>query len=330
LSALRKGLYYGSMAAAKRIRPLDLFTREEWEHVSRRSDLLGIGMVVHAWVVIGLAMAAAIWQSWLIILAVPIIGARQLGISVLMHEAAHGGLSRNKHFNHFFGHWLSGAPIGGSLKAYRPYHLQHHKFAQQTEDPDLILSAPFPITQASLRRKIIRDLTGQTYYKQRINQFANALGIGIKNKKGSENRSQSAREAVIPFLITNGLLLLGLTLLGHWWAYFVLWLLPMATWNMMITRLRNIAEHAVVPDHDDPMRHARTTRAGLLERIFIAPYWVNYHCEHHMFMHLPFYRLAETHRLLEKKGITQRMEVQSGYWGVLKSAASKPQPMPAM
>ncbi|MEM7640667.1 MAG: fatty acid desaturase, partial [Pseudomonadota bacterium] len=84
------------MAAAKRIRPLDLFSREEWEHVSRRSDLMGLGMVVHCWLVIGLAMAAAIWQPLLIILAVPIIGARQLGLAVLMHEAAHGGLSQNK------------------------------------------------------------------------------------------------------------------------------------------------------------------------------------------------------------------------------------------
>lgn len=313
------------MAAAKRIRPLDLFTREEWTHVSRRSDFLGLGMVVHCWLVIGLAMAAAVWQPLLIVVAVPIIGARQLGLAVLMHEAAHGGLASNKTLNHVFGHWFSGAPIGGSLKAYRPYHLQHHKYAQQAEDPDLVLSAPFPITQTSLRRKIIRDLTGQTFYKQRLNQFANAFGYKIRQGASTANRMQAAREATIPYLITNGVLLLGLSLLGYWWAFFVLWLLPMATWNMMITRLRNIAEHAIVPDHNDPMRHARTTHAGWLERIFIAPYWVNYHCEHHMFMHLPFYRLAEAHRLLQCKGIDARMEVQDGYWGVIKSAASKPE-----
>ena len=260
------------MAAAKRIRPLDLFTREEWEHVSRRSDLMGLGMVAHAWAVIFLAMALAIWQPILIILAVPVIGARQLGLAVLMHEAAHGGLSRNKSINHFAGHWLSGAPIGGSLRAYRPYHLQHHKYAQQPEDPDLVLSAPFPITRDSLRRKIIRDLTGQTFYKQRLNQFANALGHKIRDGKSAANRMQAAREAAIPFLITNLILLVGLSLLGYWWAFFVLWILPMATWNMMVTRLRTIAEHAVVPDHEDPMRHARTTHASWWERILIAPY----------------------------------------------------------
>lgn len=311
------------MAAAKRIRPLDLFSKQEWEHVSRRSDIKGLGMVVHCWAVIALAMAAAIWQPLLIILAVPIIGARQLGLAVLMHEAAHGGLTRNKTVNDFVGHWLAGAPIGGSLKAYRPYHLQHHKYAQQPEDPDLVLSAPFPITQTSLKRKIIRDLTGQTFVKQRYNQLSNAMGFNIRPGKSAGNRMQAAREAAVPYLVTNIALLVFLSVIGYWWAFFVLWLLPMATWNMMITRLRNIAEHAVVPDHEDPMRHARTTHATLLERIFLAPYWVNYHCEHHMFMHLPFYRLAEAHRLLERKGITERMEVQDSYWRVLKSASSK-------
>jgi fatty acid desaturase len=316
------------MAMAQRIRPLDLFTQSEWSTISKRSNIIGVAIIIHAWGTIALAMAAAIWQPWLIIIAVPVIGARQLGLTILMHDATHGGLHTNQRINYILGHWFSGAPLGGSLKSYRDYHLKHHKYAQQEEDPDLILSAPFPITRTSLRRKIIRDLTGQTFYKQRMNQFANALGVGIRNTKGTENRSQNARDAVVPFLITNAIILIVLTLLGYWWAFFVLWLLPMATWMQMITRLRNIAEHAVVPDHDDPMRHARTTRANLLERIFIAPYWVNYHCEHHMIMHLPCYRLPAAHRLLTQKGVTARMEVQKGYFGVLKSAASIPEGQP--
>ncbi len=317
------------MAAAKRIRPLDIFSKEEWAYVSQRNDWLGLGQVAHAWGIIALAMAAAIWQPILIIFAVPIIGARQLGLVILMHDAAHGGLHSNRAVNEWVGHWLCGAPLGSHVKAYRQYHLTHHKYAQQPEDPDLALSKPFPVTKASLRRKIIRDLTGQTFYKQRLNQFANAAGIGIKKGPGTENRSQSAREAVIPMLITNGLLLTLLIAVGAWWAFFVLWLLPMATWFMMITRLRNIAEHAVVPDNEDPMRHARTTLASWWEGLLIAPYWVNYHCEHHMFMHLPSYRLGRAHKLLAKKGITDRMEVRRGYAEVLAQAASKQELAPA-
>lgn len=312
------------MAAAKRIRPLDLFTREEWTRLSRRNNWLSLGLVVHCWAMIAGAIALAVWQPWLIPLSIMIIGARQLGLAILMHEAAHGGLHTNARLNDWIGHWLCAAPIGSNLAAYRPYHLQHHKFTQQPEDPDLVLSAPFPVTRASLRRKIVRDLTGQTFFKQRSNQFANAFGIGIRKTPGAENRAHSAREAVIPMLITNAVLLAALTLLGVWWAYVVLWLVPMATWFPLVTRLRNIAEHAVVPDHDDPMRHARTTRTNLLESLLIAPYWVNYHCEHHMFMHLPCYRLGAAHRLLQQKGVTPRMEVKQGYWAVLAEASARP------
>ncbi len=312
------------MAASKRVKPGDFFTPAEWRHLSRRSDLLGVGAVVHAWGVIGVAMALAVWQPWLILVAIPVIGTRQLGLAILMHEAAHGGLSRRGWLNDGLGRWIVGAPVGADLKSYRPYHLQHHKYAQQAEDPDLNLSAPFPITPRSLRRKILRDLTGQTFYKQRRNQIANALGFGIRPGQGTQNRMTAARDAVVPFLAANLVLLAGLSLAGVWWAYFVLWLLPMASWNQLVTRLRNIAEHAVLTDQDDPLKQARTTRASWLERVFIAPYNVNYHCEHHMFMHLPFYRLAEAHRLLEGRGATARMEIGDGYISVLKAAASRP------
>ena len=99
--------------------------------------------------------------------------------------------------------------------------------------------------------------------------------------------------------------------------------MPMATWLPLITRLRNIAEQAIVPSNEDPMRHARTTYANWIERAFIAPYWVNYHCEHHMFMHLPCYRLPAAHKMLKKKGITDRMEIQPNYRTIISAAASK-------
>ncbi len=310
------------MPAAARIRPLDLFSREEWDRLSARNAWMGPLLVVHAWAIIAGAIALSAWSLWFLPLSIMLIGARQLGLTILMHDAAHGALHPDPRVNDVLGHWFCGAPMGAHLKAYRAYHLTHHKFTQQPEDPDLSLSKPFPISRASLWRKMLRDLTGQTFYKQRLNQFANALGLGLRKGPGAENRAQSAREAVIPMLITNAILLSLLTAAGVWWSYFILWLLPMATWMMLVTRLRNIAEHAVVPDNDDPMRHARTTLANPIEGLLIAPYWVNYHCEHHMFMHVPCYRLGRVHLALAAKGITERMEVQRGYARVLSMAAS--------
>jgi fatty acid desaturase len=115
-----------------------------------------------------------------------------------------------------------------------------------------------------------------------------------------------------------------LSAVGLWWAWPVLWLLPMATWYPLITRLRNIAEHALVgKDQPDPLRHARTTLAGPIARLLMAPYYVNYHCEHHMFMHVPCWNLPKVHRLLKQKGVMEKMLTAPGYFSVLKLASSK-------
>ena len=152
------------MPAAPRVSPADIFAPEEWAPFQTRSAWKGPLLVVHAWGVIALAVVAGIWQPILIPLCVMIIGTRQLGLAILMHEAAHGALAKNLKLNDFLGHWLCATPIGASLDAYRPYHLSHHRFAQQPEDPDPVLSAPFPGSGASLRRKMIRDLTCQTFF----------------------------------------------------------------------------------------------------------------------------------------------------------------------
>ena len=105
-----------------------------------------------------------------------LIGCRQLGLAILMHDGAHGCLSREeaRHGAQPMALRVSDLsrtrwPIGG-------IHLAHHAHTQQPEDPDLVLSAPFPITRRSYRRKFWRDITGRTGYSQRKAQFLNALG----------------------------------------------------------------------------------------------------------------------------------------------------------
>ena len=102
------------------------------------------------------------------------------------------------------------------------------------------------------------------------------------------------------------------------------WLLPFLTYHMAITRLRNIAEHAIVPDNNDPFRNARTTKTNFLSRLLIAPYWVNYHVEHHLIMHVPCWHLPLMHKTLIAEGYGDRMELASGYFDVLRRATSRP------
>ena len=217
--------------------------------------------------------------------------------------------------------WFCAYPIFAETRAYRRYHLQHHARTQQEDDPDLVLSAPFPITKMSYRRKFLRDITGQTGYQQRKAQLLNALG---PKEWPLAQRAAHFWEKLGPQFAVNAVMFAGLAAAGVWWAYPLLWLLPLVTWMMVITRIRNIAEHAVVPDSADPLRNTRTTRANFLERLFIAPYYVNYHLEHHLLFYVPCYNLPRVHRILSASRHAERMEVQPNYAAVLRLATAKP------
>jgi len=306
------------MSVAARVNPKDFFTPEQWAPLAVRSSWKGVALVAHAWAVIALAMAMTIVWPITLPLAVMIIGARQLGLGILQHDAAHGALHPDLKLNDWVGEWL----CAGGVERYRAYHLRHHKFAQQAEDPDLVLSAPFPITPASFRRKVARDLTGQTWFKERFGRLTARLKARGKGQPLWPILADEARRQR-RWLIINGAAIAALSVAGYPWAWFALWLLPRATWYQLITRMRNIAEHALIAkDEPDPLRHARTTHANLLERAFIAPYWVNYHCEHHMFMHVPCYNLPRVRRLLARDGVTERMLGAPGYPNVLRAVTT--------
>ncbi|MDI1327541.1 MAG: fatty acid desaturase family protein [Brevundimonas sp.] len=314
------------MPAAPRARPSDLFTPEDWAPFQSRSRWLGPLLVLHCWAVIAAAVALGVLWPVLIPLSVAVIGTRQLGLAILMHEAAHGSLSPDRRLNDFLGHWFCAVPVGATLNAYRPYHLAHHKYAQQPEDPDLVLSAPFPVSRASLRRKIVRDLSGQTFFKQRVLLPLTALRGRVSGAATDDHANEAivTGRSVAPFLLVNAALLTAAIAAGVWWAFFALWLLPMATWFPMATRLRNIAEHACVEGSTtDPFRAARTTRAAWWERAFVAPYWVNFHAEHHLFMWVNSYKLPALHEKLREKGMLDRMEVAPGYLSVLSKATGR-------
>src|SRR3712207_6904127 len=81
-----------------------------------------------------------------------------------------------------------------STVAYRRYHLAHHAHTQQAEDPDLVLSAPFPITRASYRRKFWRDITGDRKSTRLNSSHANIsyAVFCLKKKKPTPHLSENS------------------------------------------------------------------------------------------------------------------------------------------
>src|SRR6478672_9436033 len=309
--------------AALRIPARELIGKDDLVALRERVEWKGIALIAHAWAVIlgSIALVSIFPNPLTYIVAVVLIGSRQLGLAILMHDGAHGCLSRNEKRNLFLSQWFCAYPIFAETLAYRRYHLTHHARTQQEDDPDLVLSAPFPITRASYRRKFWRDISGQTGYEQRKAQILNALGDPAWPWR---QRLRHFNEKLGPQIAANGVLFAGLAVAGVWWAYPLLWLVPLLTWQMVITRIRNIAEHAVIPNPDDPLCNTRTTKANWIERALVAPYFVNYHLEHHLLYYVPCYNLPRLHAIMMRGPHAARMEVQPNYLSVLRLVTAKP------
>lgn len=294
-----------------------LLSDAQLDGVRARSDGWGLYLVMHAWAVMaGAATLFTLWPNALTyVLAVVLIGSRQLGLLILMHDGAHGGLCRTPWLNRVLAQFACAWPTLADTHVYRSYHLKHHTRTQRPDDPDIILTGHYPITRASLRRKLGRDLLGRTGIAQRKAQIQQAWG----------RADQSIAARVAHYWRTLGpqtLVNVGLWCMaygsGHGWLYVTLWLLPLLTWQQLVLRVRNIAEHAVVRAPDDIFGNARTTLANGLERALVAPYWVNLHLEHHLLMWVPCYRLARLRRYLCENGFGERIESERGYLAVLR------------
>ncbi len=290
----------------------DLLTLEELGHFRRTSTWRGVGLVLHAWGVIAGAIALyLLWPSALTLgVAVLVIGTRQLGLMVLMHEAAHWLLFRQGRLNTWVGTWLCAAPVGADLKAYRRRHHLHHRHTQAPEDPDLPLSAPLPVSRGRLSWVLLSDLAGWTVLRR--------IAAG---RPGREGLVETWRRVRAP-LIANAALCAALTALGGWPLYLLTWLLPWATWFQVVTRIRDIAEHGLVGDAADPLRNTRTVAAGPLARALVAPYGVNYHLEHHLLVFVPCWKLHQVQALLLAKDLGGRMERAASYAEVLSRAST--------
>ncbi len=304
---------------------------EERKELLRINPLRSWMTIAVNWALVFAAMALVAWRPnpLTVIVALFVIAARQLGMAVVMHEAAHRTLFKSRKLNDWAGNWLAAFPIWTDLHPYRNYHLLHHAKTGTFEDPDLGLAAPFPITPSSFRRKVWRDLSGQTGWKQAVAVFKRDLGIATRRTQrdlGMHNgqRADVGWQKIAPVAITNAVLLAILTAVGYPLLY-LLWVASWLTTYRLVTRLRSIAEHGMVPDQADPMRNTRTTQVRWWERLLMAPNRVNYHLEHHLIMTVPHHNLPRMHRMLRDRGALRDSCIAGSYYEVLRLAVSRPE-----
>ena len=302
---------------------------EELSPLRKVNSWRGVGSILFTWAWIAAGFALYIWRPtwWTFLISWAVISGRHLALAILMHEGAHHLLLKDKAWNDRLSQWALAYPILSDTIIYRMIHVQHHKNTWTKADPDLGLARPFPITPASFRRKVFRDLTGETGYQRYRTIIRLSSGLS-PNGKGLEKKSfwsvvKTFAKRQKGFLITNAMMLAALSAFGRPEAYVLLWVIPALTGYSLVLRLRSIAEHAAISDPADELRQTRTTLAPFWVRFFLAPHNVNYHLEHHLAMWVPQYNLPQMHRALKARGALENAEIEKSYLAVWKKATSR-------
>ncbi len=245
-------------------------------------------------------------------IGIVLMGRAHAQFASLMHEAAHRLLFAHRPTNDLVGRWLLGYPAWTSTDAYRRVHMAHHREEFGPDEPDVPLYAGYPISPASLRRKLTRDATGRTGLRLLRQQLA-----------GLRSSNPLVRTTLIKILAIQ-VLLAGLAVAtGHWWVYPVLWVIPYLTVWRVINRLRSIAEHGGMQRSKDRRETTHSVRQHLVARFAIVPYRIGWHLAHHVDSGIPFRHLPRLHNALVDSGyITDRFEYPSyrALWRALRQS----------
>lgn len=284
------------------------------------------------WIVASFALVYFFPNNLSVIIALFIIGGKQLGCAIIMHDAGHNSLFKSNKLNLIVGNIFGAYPIFMNVQAYGKYHLKHHQYAGLTDDPDTNLTKGYPTSKKSMLRKLSRDLFGITGIKGFVGllaMHADYLQFELGGRAIKTNHSHSFLKRINIFIrnfsgpfFSNFALFLICLFLGVPLLY-LLWIGAFFTTFYFCIRIRSITEHSIVPDKENPALNTRSTKAGFFAKLFFAPLQVNYHMEHHIMMSVPCYHLKEMHEILKNKGYYNTAPYGNSYWEVFKMAIIK-------
>ena len=283
--------------------------RSEWRLVPDRRNALTVLM---AWgqsfgVV---ALAAYLDRWWAYVLAFFLMGRAFALLSILSHEAAHRLLFSNRRVNDLVGRWLLAYPAFTPFDVYRRAHMAHHKDEMGPDEPDMGLYSGYPISRASMRRKLTRDALGVSGWK-------NLRPLLVATSR------RSSRPVAIRILLVQLVLWAGMwTASGRWWLYPLLWLAPWMTVWRVLNRLRAIAEHAGMERSADRRKTTHVVRQRPMARFWIVPYNTGFHLAHHVDSGIPWRRLPVLQQELIAAGWITPDLVYPSYTALWRALAS--------
>jgi len=231
----------------------------------------------------------AIWFShpviWLIVFL--LMGRQYARFASLGHEAVHRTLFTNKKANDVVGRWVLSYPSWVPFELYRRAHIDHHRDEMGPKEPDKALYRAYPVTRASLRRKLFRDISGQT---------------GLKLLRGLLKAAAKRKPTAVRIVACQLVLIGAFVAIGRPELYVFLWLLPHLTVWRVINRLRSIAEHGGLMRSADRRQTTHDVKQSRLASFWLVPFNIGYHLAHHVDMGVPNWNLPRLQTELMASG----------------------------
>ncbi|WP_041297947.1 fatty acid desaturase family protein [Ilumatobacter coccineus] len=283
--------------------------RDELRRINNAANVLTvIGAVTVSFGSVILAGYVNTW--WAYLLAFVVMARGHVGLNILGHEAAHRLLFSNRAVNDFVGRWILGYPTYQAMQGYRRAHFAHHRDEMGPEEPDLVLYSGYPVPPDSWRRKLRRDATGVSAYKNFRGLWRAARGGAL------EARQIIAVQAVM----------LGASLAVMRPLMYVVWIVSWSTLWRVSNRLRAIAEHGGMIRSKDRRLTTHVIRQSLIARIWMVPYNTGWHLAHHVDMGVPWRNLPRLHDELVASGwVIEELEYPSyrAFWKAASSGTVK-------
>lgn len=266
------------------------------------------------------ALATAVPTWWMVLLLMPLMARQQMALGAMMHEGAHRRLFPSRSLNDHVSQLFFGGPLLLIADGYRRTHLKHHRAPMAEDDPDIGITGGYPVSGASLRRRLLRDITGRTYIKFiRHFIFPHKRTARVAKEvldKPRRDDGVSTAFSIAGVLLVHGTLLAALTIWSTPWYYLLLWMLPQMTFLQVYLRIRGIAEHAGFEPGPDQRRNTRTV-LNRFEAWWVAPADLNLHITHHLYPSVPWYHTRTVHQLLQTRGALDGAPIFDNYREVL-------------
>ena len=271
------------------------------QELSRPNLPLMLAHILLEWVAIGAAilLCERFWHPALYVVTVAYLGARQHGLSILMHEGVHYRICKSKPWNDAIAEVLCAWPVFLPMREFRKSHFAHHRHINTAQDPDFVRKQTpawdFPKTRSQVLRMLLLDAIG-------VNGWTVIAMIVQLSRWEKHDEPQARRKEALYHLARftfYAFAFAALVWAGALKQFALYWVVPLLTWYVMVMHIRMIAEHfAVARDHF--YSHTRTVVPTLFDRLFLVPKNICYHIEHHFYPSVPFFRLPQLHDLMLK------------------------------